>query len=128
MSQTKEPNVMSAWFLRRWRMLYIVTVGIVIAVVSIRSGNWTLAIPLSAIIIGVALNIVAMLANRGRMPVDTDDASIDELNHQTMHKETRFRILGDWIPFAGWLLSPGDVLLAIGLLGYVFCRLTQSAT
>ncbi len=125
MSRTEETNFAIAWFLRNWRMLIIVSIGIVIAAVSIRAGNWTLAFPLSAIVVGVALNIVAMIANRGKMPADTDGMPIDELNHETMHNETRFRILGDWIPCAGWLLSPGDVLLYIGLLGLVFCRLTQ---
>ena len=125
MSQMKQTSFATAWFRRKWRMLYLVSVAIVIIAVSIRAGNWILAIPLSAIVIGIALNIVAMIANRCKMPVKNDGVAIDELNRQSMHNETRFRILGDWIPFAGWLLSPGDVLLCVGLLGFVFCRLTQ---
>ena len=119
-------NFVIAWFLRNWRMVIIVGVGFLIAAQSISTGNWIFAVPVSAIVIGVALNIVAMIANRGKMPVDTDGEPIDEMNHDAIHDKTRFRILADRIPFAGWLLSPGDILLWVGLLAVVVGRLLQS--
>lgn len=116
---------MTAWFQRNFRMVLIVCVGIFIAQQSIKAGNWIYALPMSAIVIGVALNIVAMIANRGKMPVDSDGTPIDEPDHDAMHAQTRFRMLGDWIPFAGWMHSPGDLLLYIGLLGIVVGRIFQ---
>jgi hypothetical protein len=125
MSRVDEPNFAIGWFLRNWPMAIIVSAGLVIATVSIRAGNWILAVPVSAIAIGVALNIVAMIANRGKMPADTDGAPIDEPNHDAMQDQTRIRILGDWIPIAGWLHSPGDIVLYSGLIGVFICRLLQ---
>ena len=116
---------MIAWIQRNFRMVFIVTLGIFIARQSIRDGNWISAIPMSAIAIGVALNVVAMIANRGKMPVNTDGSQLDKPDHDAMNSQTRLRKLGDWILFGPWMISPGDILLCIGLVGVVFLHLLQ---
>jgi hypothetical protein len=76
---------------------------------------------------GIALNLLVIVANTGRMPVAPDLAP-SLVRHGTqgqyivMGASTRLNLLGDWIaqypvPEA---YSPGDVLIAVGLAIVVF--------
>ena len=103
-------------------MAVIVIVASVVAFYSFRNFNWLAGISAIAIGLGVLMNVAAMLANSGRMPVDTDDDIGEEPSHQTMGQRTRLQWLGDWIPCGQWMISLGDVVLFLGLLVFLVSR------
>jgi len=76
---------------------------------------------------GAALNLIVILANRGRMPVApelaTSMAGRTTVGQYTvMGSQTNLNILGDWIKLGPIpeAYSLGDVLIAIGLAIVVF--------
>ena len=111
-----------SWLRRHWRMAVIVIVASVVAFYSFRNFNWLAGISAIAIGLGVLMNVAAMLANSGRMPVETDDDIGEEPSHQTMGQRTRLQWLGDWIPCGQWMISLGDVVLFLGLLVFLVSR------
>lgn len=67
--------------------------------------------------VGVALNLLVILANDG-MPVSASVEEISDEDRTRCHPitpSTRLAFLADWIPVGNHLLSPGDVLLLIGV-------------
>ncbi|EWG11558.1 DUF5317 domain-containing protein [Cytobacillus firmus] len=74
---------------------------------------------------GAILNLFALLLNGGLMPVSKTsmeltgqaDVSFDQdSRHQLMDEITITSILGDWIPLIKYVLSPGDLLVGIGIV------------
>jgi hypothetical protein len=55
----------------------------------------------------------------------TEGSQFDEPDHDAMHSQTRFRVLGDWIPLGSWMISPGDILLYVGIWGVVIGRVLR---
>ncbi|MEA2451587.1 MAG: hypothetical protein QOG04_297 [Actinomycetota bacterium] len=91
--------------------------------------------------IGLTLNCLVILAN-GAMPVSSSAARVagaelltdtrhvehgTHLRNETMTEETVLPILGDVIPMPGMKLvaSPGDLILAAGLVQLVWSRTTK---
>jgi len=88
------------------------------------------------IIVGIALNLIVMVANQGRMPVDVNSAKklypelVPQLlsgsygKHIAMSNYTNFNLLGD-IFYLHWpyphqtLISLGDILFSIGIFLFV---------
>lgn len=77
---------------------------------------------------GWAANIVPIVANAGKMPVSVWAAKVARapevemaMRHLTMSSKTHFNWLADFIPvtrpplIAPAVLSPGDVLMAVGI-------------
>jgi hypothetical protein len=77
---------------------------------------------------GWFLNLFPIITNAGKMPVSVWGAKIagtaipkaPTYRHLPMSSSTHFNFLGDWIPIPSPrlicnVISPGDVLLAIGL-------------
>jgi hypothetical protein len=62
---------------------------------------------------GGLLNGLAILAN-GRMPFAADGTTDGGLKGVAIDAHTRLPALGDTIPFLGKLVSPGDLILAVG--------------
>jgi hypothetical protein len=96
-----------------------------------RSHPWALVI-----LVGLGLNALVLMLNMGRMPVsdralagvthsiDPQAASADlDARHFIVGPGTRLPQLGDVVAVGAWgvgvVLSPGDVVLAIGLAGFV---------
>jgi hypothetical protein len=77
------------------------------------------------IVVGALLNLVALVVHGGLMPV-SESALIQtgqEINsfgkdsrHELMSSSSAFWILGDWIPVIRYVLSPGDLLVGIGII------------
>ncbi len=76
---------------------------------------------------GLLLNLVVIAAN-GAMPVSAHAAAIadpglaiasSDQRHIYATPETHLNLLGDVIPFAGKVLSIGDILMALGLVWFV---------
>lgn len=73
---------------------------------------------------GAALNLLVICANGGRMPADTRgrpryDGYIpgpDYRGYVPMNRRTALRYLGDWIAVGRWIVSPGDVCIAAGVV------------
>lgn len=79
MNHDDEPDRSTqSWLHRHWRMAVIVVVASVVAFYSFRYFNWLAGISAIAIGLGVLMNVAVMLANSGRMPVDTDDDISEE--------------------------------------------------
>jgi hypothetical protein len=78
---------------------------------------WT-ALKTSAVGIFGYCNLAVERANNGDMPAVYPDcascAGRINVNHVFASASTRLLALCDWIPFDGWLYSPGDVLLFAG--------------
>ncbi len=81
------------------------------------------------IVSGATLNLVALFLNEGFMPVDENAlnktgqevSSLEtDSRHQLMTDTTKFWMLGDWIPVIKYVISPGDVLVAIGLILLIY--------
>lgn len=90
-----------------------------------RSHRWTFPI-----MVGLGLNSLVIALNGGRMPVS--HAALARVTHATLSVDprhvivgagTRLAMLGDVVPLAlgalGAVLSPGDVLMGLGLAGFV---------
>jgi hypothetical protein len=125
------------WALAWGHALYIATLLGVLAVL-LRNGlapgvaraPWLLAA------LGVALNVLVILANGGRMPQSQDalrgiggtPGSEDRLtNVAALTDQTRLPWLGDVIPEPAWLplknvVSVGDLLLAVGITWALVAR------
>jgi hypothetical protein len=85
-------------------------------------------------IAGCTLNFFALLLNGGKMPVSLKALEIAGLPHlMDMSSSPRHQAmasghvewLGDWIPFftpvgTNFVLSPGDILVGIGLILFIF--------
>jgi hypothetical protein len=81
------------------------------------------------IVAGATLNLLALVLNEGFMPVDQNalnktgqEVSSFETDsrHQLMTNTTTFWMLGDWIPVIKYVLSPGDLLVAIGIILLIY--------
>jgi hypothetical protein len=95
-----------------------------------RSHPWALVI-----LVGLGLNALVLTLNTGRMPVseralagvtrviDAQAAADLDARHFIVGPGTRLPQLGDVVAVGAWgigvVLSPGDVVLAIGLAGFV---------
>lgn len=96
-----------------------------------RSHPWALVI-----LVGLGLNALVLTLNTGRMPVseralagvthviDSQAATADlDARHFIVGPGTRLPQLGDVVAVGAWgigvVLSPGDLVLAIGLAGFV---------
>lgn len=89
------------------------------------------------ILVGMLLNIIVMLANRGRMPVEVNSAMIlspDDVpdliagsygKHIAMSDQTNFNFLGD-IFFLQFpyprpiIISLGDIIISIGVIMFIY--------
>ncbi len=85
------------------------------------------------ILIGTSMNILALTTHRGLMPVSETAMNMAGLQHlldysqDSRHQgmeDSLFWWLGDWIPVltpigGNFILSPGDVIVGIGLI--LFC-------
>jgi hypothetical protein len=94
--------------------------------VRLRGSRW--------IITGTVMNAAAMLVYGGMMPVArwalefADMANLTEYSsrHQLLESHASpLSWLGDWIPFVtplgpNFILSPGDILIGIGLIVFIF--------
>lgn len=74
---------------------------------------------------GALMNVIALLVHGGLMPVSEiaiqqtgqEHLSFEtDARHQPMNYSNSFWILGDWIPMIRYILSPGDVLVGIGII------------
>ncbi|WP_448522839.1 DUF5317 domain-containing protein [Pseudothermotoga sp.] len=88
------------------------------------------------IIIGSALNFVAILLGNGRMPVYGPLASkmglLPSIKHTLLEKFTPILLIGDVIPaYTPWgrkfLISIGDVLVYVGLLIFMLSKPDRSS-
>lgn len=78
------------------------------------------------ILIGAILNLLALILHGGLMPVSEtairltgQDMGFDtDSRHQLMDSSSPFWFLGDWIPLVQYILSPGDLLVGIGLFRF----------
>jgi Family of unknown function (DUF5317) len=112
--------------------LFFAWVALLVAAVictdfSVKNGPSHVALAL--ILLGGALNLIAIRLNGGRMPVRVNVIPPDyQQTHRPMDDRTRARVLGDWIAFRGNLLSPGDMSLFAGravLLAWALCCLAS---
>lgn len=80
------------------------------------------------VFVGLALNSLVMLLNGGRMPVTAQvlgsvALGADDPHYVLAAPATRLASLGDVLPVRvgglGAVLSPGDLLIALGLAGFV---------
>nr|WP_251041198.1 DUF5317 family protein [Bacillus sp. ISL-45] len=81
------------------------------------------------IIIGAVLNLLALLLNDGLMPVSEEalnttgqhlESFETDSRHQVMSHSTDFWFLGDWIPVVKYVISPGDIFVAIGIVLLIY--------
>jgi Family of unknown function (DUF5317)/Major Facilitator Superfamily len=78
------------------------------------------------VLIGLALNTAAILANGGRMPVSSSAADAADLGamHSVSSSATHLRLLGDvfalpkGVPFAN-VFSVGDAFIGIGMIAFI---------
>jgi hypothetical protein len=113
-----------AGVLRNWPMWAVAIVAALLALSSTSRGDWIRSVAIGLVAVGVVLNLIAMCANGGRMPVQTDEIpSPTDSEHQIMGSNTRLWFLGDWIRVRDWLISPGDVCLYAGLAIALVARL-----
>lgn len=113
---------------RNWTMVIALIVSGALATHYASERAWLNFAGLAAIVIGIGANFFVMVINGGRMPVRAaDDSWLEKANdHQLMHGETRLAILGDWIDFRRWVLSPGDICLYAGIAMFLASRLFLS--
>ncbi|HKV44695.1 MAG TPA: DUF5317 family protein [bacterium] len=92
---------------------------------------------MSVLFIGLALNTLVMLANGGRMPVTAKVLGLVALGsgdpwYTVAGPDTRWALLGDVLPVRigglGAVLSVGDLLMAIGLAGFVARQMRREAS
>jgi hypothetical protein len=122
-----------------WVASRIALLGAVARNVRLR-GSWS--IPCLVLGLGIALNTVVIVANDGYMPQSVSAATSvwgvraagQEVepgrlqNTRPMDSDSRLSWLGDVLPQPTWLprpnvLSIGDVLLAVGMAGWIFSNL-----
>ena len=122
------------WPVKTWSIVVAMGAGIGIATISLvlvvvlrnAAGPLRMACRLAAL--GIALNLIVMVANGGWMPraddrlpapVERGDLATTVANTAPMTAETRLAWLGDIIPEPAWLpradlVSIGDLLLSLG--------------
>jgi uncharacterized protein DUF5317 len=77
---------------------------------------WMTPIAVIVAFLGGVLNLVAVILNKGKMPVRTNKVPERyKHSHAPVHRKTRVPILGDWIRIGGGYHSPGDVCIYIGI-------------
>jgi len=94
-------------------------IGIIIALFKNRK-----IIGVKWILFGATLNLLALLLHGGTMPVSEkaleltgqESVQFDTDARHHLINETSFWILGDWIPFIRYVLSPGDFFAGIGII------------
>jgi hypothetical protein len=78
---------------------------------------WYLLVgPTALFVIGFALNVLVMVANKNQMPVlipggYTDLLNPDDVFHTAMKASTHLKIIADWICISGGVASPGDFFI-----------------
>jgi hypothetical protein len=78
------------------------------------------------VVLGLVANLTVILSNAGHMPVEPSTGLVPKHTGGTYvvaDAATRFPWLSDWIGTPAWLggaLSPGDVLIAVGLGAVAF--------
>ncbi len=74
-------------------------------------------------ILGGLLNVAAISANNGMMPVYVGKLTNQEIfldnEHVSMATYSHLKILCDYISIGDTIASPGDVLLVLGFLGLI---------
>lgn len=72
----------------------------------------------SWIFTGTFINWIALITHNGKMPVIHQTTPV---HHDSRHHwvETEIWWLGDWIPLLRYTLSPGDVIVGIGLILFI---------
>lgn len=77
------------------------------------------------IVVGALLNLMALLLHGGLMPVSESalvqtgqevDSFETDSRHQLMKNSMPFWLFGDWIPVVRYVLSPGDLLVGMGII------------
>lgn len=107
---------------RRWQMLLVVlflTWRLSRDEFGSRPVMW---IAVSLAIVGLVMNLVVMLVNRG-MPARVRLEEIPEdqrLDYHPIGPSTRLRFLSDWIPVGNLLISPGDIVLFLAIIILLF--------
>ena len=83
------------------------------------------------IITGASLNLTALILHGGFMPVSKTALIMtgqgitsfeNDSRHQLMKDSLQYWILGDWLPVVHYVLSPGDLLVGIGIILLIFCN------
>ncbi|WP_174727000.1 DUF5317 family protein [Mesobacillus harenae] len=82
------------------------------------------------IVVGAILNLTALILHGGLMPVseaalkstgqDGDLTFETDSRHQLMQGSMDYWILGDWIPVIRYVLSPGDLIVGIGIVILIY--------
>jgi hypothetical protein len=107
--------------------------------------NWRI-FPLLGLAVGALCNLIALVANGGRMPVSADSlraagavglaervtAEIDLANVTLMTAETRCNALGDWLYLPSWFpgaiaFSIGDLAISVAIGVLVYWGMTRRA-
>jgi Family of unknown function (DUF5317) len=71
-----------------------------------------------AVVLGMALNLLVILANGG-MPAAVAEDEIPEESkphYRPVSEKTKLALLSDWIPLGNLMISPGDVLLLLAVV------------
>ena len=110
-----------------FRLLFILALGLLFGYkCGFLSGtlttNWITPAAIFLSFFGGVLNLIAVILNRGKMPVRGMRGGVPEHyqpTHESMHHRTRVPYLGDWIRIGvmggTWHISPGDVGIYVGL-------------
>jgi len=81
------------------------------------TNSWTSFLSLGFLSLGLALNLMVIILNKGFMPVRAETIPRDyQTSHKPMDSQTCAQCLGDWIPFVRGYCSPGDVCLVVALV------------
>ena len=112
---------MMTWMLRSWPAMLVLAFMTWRALRQAASDGWFEYACLSASCLGAALNILVVALNGGMPARATLDEIPDEARpmYHAIDKQSRCSWLADWIPIGTWLISPGDVLLAIGVVSMI---------
>jgi hypothetical protein len=83
--------------------------------------NWIILLPFALFYLGAALNVLALTANWGVMPVvipaswdQVSPGTILDPRHISWHSAVHLAVLCDWIRWYNGMVSPGDLLLWLG--------------
>ena len=72
--------------------------------------------------IGFLLNRLVCVLNEGFMLIAANEEALPESirdRYKPIDGESRVVFLSDWIRLGPWLISPGDILVAIGVIGII---------
>ena len=112
---------MMTWMLRSWPAMLVLAFMTWRTFSQATAVDWLEYACLSASCLGSLLNIIVVALNGGmpaRLAPDEIPDDARPFYHAIDHK-SRCPWLADWIPIGSWLISPGDVLLAIGVVGMI---------